>query len=148
MACVSVPQFPSGSCSGPSTWQVIGGVWKPVDGASLLSGGCIYAVHFKNGSRDIIVRPADGSDPNFVALAAQFPTAFASAEVVDGLSADDTTALWSKYPNDVLFDVAAAKFLLPLVPREQTEEGVDITPGPDPTPLPPELQALIFGNSK
>jgi hypothetical protein len=138
-------QFPAGTCSTHSTWQVVGGVWKPIDATSSLTGGCIYAVHFKNGARDIMVRPADASDPNFLALKAEFPKAFESAEIVEGLSADDTTALWSKFPDDVLFDMAAGSFLLPFVPRELTDEGIDITPGPSPTPLPPEIQAVISG---
>jgi hypothetical protein len=140
MADDLTPRFPSGTCQGFSpAWQKIGTTWKPV--GLILSGECISPIRFKNGTRDIIVRPEDANDPDFRALAEEFPEAFKSAAIVDALGPDDTAALVSKYPDDVKVGLATSPplFAMPLVPRESMRDGVDITPN-----LPPELKAVIF----
>jgi hypothetical protein len=100
----------------------------------MLNGPCICAIHFVNGTRHIIVKPEAADDQDFQDLKAEFPEAFASAEIGPALSVPDTNALWSKYPNDVQLrfedpdDPNTEEFKLPYVPREQTAEGIDITP--------------------
>jgi hypothetical protein len=100
----------------------------------MLKGSCICAIHFVNGTRHIIVQPEAADDQDYQDLKAEFPEAFASAEIGPALSDADFNALWSKYSNDVYRQVEdpddpnTEKFTLPYVPREQTAEGIDITP--------------------
>jgi hypothetical protein len=131
--------FPSGTCQGVSNWQFSGGVWSPVGPAVPATAVCAVALQFQNGSRKIVVRPPDLADyPEIQAIMAQSPSS-----VVTGLSSDDTTALWSNYPDDVGVDTSNQVFTLPLVPRGTI---VDITPGPNPTPLPAAIRAILFPN--
>jgi hypothetical protein len=137
-------RFPSGTCQGfGPAWQKIGASWKPT-GVSL-AGPCITPLHFKNGTRKIVVHPQDPNDPDFVALAKEFQTEFKAAEKVDGLSADDTAALLSKFGDEhvVRGSIQPLVFAIHLVPRETMREGLDITPS-----LSPQLKAAIFDESK
>jgi hypothetical protein len=134
-------KFPSGSCQGIGpAWQKSGPIWRPT--GVTLTGDCITPLHFKNGTRNIVVRPPNPNDPDFRALANEFQTEFKAAEEVDGLSADDTAALLSKFGEDVVPRGPLGpqlQFAIRLVPREIMRQGLDITPA-----LSPELKALIF----
>lgn len=131
--------FPFDGCSGAdlSNWQVEGGLWKPVDDPASLSGGCIYALHFQNDQREIVVQPPNAQDPEFLSLAAESPKA-----VVPGLSPEDTAALWSKFSTLVKRVPGKREFTMPKVRRGTT---VDITPRPNHPPLTDEIKELIFG---
>jgi hypothetical protein len=139
MATGPASVFPSGPCQGTSSWQFSGGVWSPVGPEVTATAACAVALVLQNGSRMIIVKPPDLADyPEIQALMAQSPSS-----VVTGLSSDDSAALWSKYPDDVIFDTSSQGFTIPLVPRSTV---VDITPDPNPTPLPAAIRAILYPN--
>jgi hypothetical protein len=136
--------FPDGTCEGAvgPIWQKDGTSWRPTGlTESDLTGPCVTPIHFRNGTRNIIVQPPFANEPFFQALTHEFP----NAQVVDGLSADDTAALLSKFGEKVVNPVSLTPlaFTLPTVPRENARLGVDITP-----PLSPKLKAAIFDESK
>jgi hypothetical protein len=103
--------------------------------------GCTYALHFTNGPREFLIRPEDPQAPIFRGVEAQFP----NTDVLDGLSQEHTADLLSKYSDVVMFDIAAQAFTLPHVPLGV---AVDLTPGPNPTPLPDDLRAMLSGGSQ
>jgi hypothetical protein len=139
MAIGPTSVFPSGLCQGTSTWQFSGGVWSPVSPVCPATAACAVALNFQNGSRMIIVKPFDLADyPEIQAIMARSPSS-----VVTGLGSDDSAALWSKFPDDVIFDATNQVFTIPLVPRGTV---VDITPDPNPTPLPAAIRAILFPN--
>jgi hypothetical protein len=135
--------FPSRGCTSTTTWVFIGNTWRQVD--DTLTGGCTYAVHFKNGQREFLVRPVR-EDAAFQDIVARLP----HLPILDGLSQEDTAALWSKFPEDVkpIQDPKHPGQRAFTLPEVRPGQVVDITPGPTSTPLTDEIRKLIFGDSQ
>jgi hypothetical protein len=97
-----------------------------------------------NGTRRIIVEPpADLNITEFPELARKFPKA-----VVPGLSADDTAALLSTFPEFQKTFNDKAKPPTFTLPSVLLGTIVPITPGPESTPLPDNIKNIIFPKSK
>jgi hypothetical protein len=116
----------SGFCQQRSTWQLSGGVWKPI--APTVNGACTAPLRFLKGAHHFTVQPPDIQDnPEFQRLR----TAFPSDDVVLGLDdATDKPAIDARFPGarQQVPGQAVPTFTLLMVPIGNN--GLDISPLP------------------
>jgi hypothetical protein len=152
MARVTFPTFPSGSCQDPSTWQFVGGVWKPK--AVTLSGACVTALRFTTAPRgEILVKPDSAEVANsqeFRDLANDPAKPTEVPDQVNGLMHEEVIDLFTNFRNvlnvkqevDPTTGKPKVDITVPTVPREQ-RVVVDTRPVPGLPPLDPDIERLI-----
>ena len=105
--------WPSGGCTARSTWQVIGGVWKPINPPTF-QGNCTAALSFVNAAGPFIIKPPDSqTNPEYLRLTSAMP----AVPTPDGLSPADVHEIDARFPGTKqLVAGQSGLFTLPMVP--------------------------------